>query len=1040
MKTTRTHILRRAVLGTALAALALPGASLATLKYQPGDYVQDGLVVHLDGIANAGADKPHDPDAAVWANLADASNPAAITTNAATGWRDDGYYFCWDSSSSKPSHAQLVSAAPSMTQATFEFAVDAQAATQPTVNGSKAWASTIFSATNDQKVCFNDTAAANLVFKADQWTGGNNRPTVSAWGWKQASFTLASSGAGNFKSYDSGTFKTSASAGSTGVNTIPATRWMLATNIKQIDSGRQFVGTVRAFRIYNRALTADEVAQNAAIDAARFEGEMPVTNAVVATSQTGANGTEIPGVYAVDGSHVFTAPASRTVSGTTYALTGCTVAKWDAATGSWGTAVQCDGVFAVEVSESEKVKITWNWAATTATLATYATDGLVVWLDGIWNAGKGVHNASATTWANLADSANPAAITANASSGWRDDGYYFCYDSASSYAQLANATPAMTRATFEFAFDGKLSDQSGFDWGSYFVSLGANNGICGWNTSGTLCLNATGWTGGTGNDYRPTIVGWGWKQASFSLGEAVSDGLRAYEGGTLKNTRARASVVEIPATRWYVANYSTAQKYQAVGTMRSVRIYNRALSPGEVARNAAADAARFEGTAATAVEVAADPRGLAGREPAGTYFPEGWTFSSGTATQTVDSVAYAPAGCIVETYDSTLSAWVVSERVLRNGDGAVEWTAPAAPYATYRLTWLWEPVSGIRRATDYTIADYAQTGLRVWYDGICNDGIGADHVSDYTHKWRELVSGEQANMSTNANSGWTSDGYHFAVGPNSEKSYVYLRKLVSLGTVGTIELACDTKASEQTAAWAKYLTFGYTSEQWGSSYENSMAIQVNNQQKFLRLNDDAWTGNLYADYGNWNFRANTSENWGGKHAAFVVDTDNHRTYLKGARDVVNTCRTTVKEMPAAFWMMGNTYYNGSIGNDQLVGTMKAVRAYNRVLTDAEIAQNYKVDVARFDGKLTVTNVIVAASDFNGPLAADAYEVYGSHTFVGAAGPDGDPNRVKVWTLQNGAWTLSETLSEASYTYDAGSRDDIVKIEFGRTSPFVMVVR
>ena len=156
--------------------------------------------------------------------------------------------------------------------------------------------------------------------------------------------------------------------------------------------------------------------------------------------------------------------------------------------------------------------------------------------------------------------------------------------------------------------------------------------------------------------------------------------------------------------------------------------------------------------------------------------------------------------------------------------------------------------------------------------------------------------------------------------------------------------------------------------------------------------------------------------------------------------MVNTCRTTVKEMPAAFWMMGNTYYNGSIGNDQLVGTMKAVRAYNRVLTDAEIAQNYKVDVARFDGKLTVTNVIVAASDFNGPLAADAYEVYGSHTFVGAAGPDGDPNRVKVWTLQNGAWTLSETLSEASYTYDAGSRDDIVKIEFGRTSPFVMVVR
>ncbi len=1036
MKHTAQQALCRAVLGaSALVIAALPAR--ATLKYQPGDYAaQDALVVHLDGIANAGVGKPHDPTAAQWANLADPANPAAITANASSGWRNDGYYFCW--ASSKPSHAQLVSAAPSMTQATFEFAVDAQAATQPTVNGSKAWASTIFSATNDQKVCFNDTAAANLVFKADQWTGGNNRPTVSAWGWKQASFTLASSGAGNFKSYDSGTFKTSASAGSTGVNTIPATRWMLATNIRQIDWGRQFVGVIRAFRIYNRALTAEEVAQNAAIDAARFEGMMPVTNAVVATSVVGANGNEVPGVYAVDGSHVFTAPASRTVSGTTYALTGCTVETWK--NGAWGAPDVRDGVFAVEVSESEKVKITWNWAAATGTLTSYATDGLVVWLDGIWNAGKGVHNASATQWANLANPANNAAITANASSGWRDDGYYFCYDSASSYAQLANATPAMTRATFEFAFDGKLSDQSGFDWGSYFVSRGANNGICGLNTSGTLCLNATGWTGGTGNDYRPTIVGWGWKQASFSLGEAVSDGLRAYEGGTLKNTRARASVVEIPATRWYVANYSTAQKYQAVGTMKSVRIYNRALSPGEVAQNAAADAARFEGSAATAVEVVADPRGFSGREPAGMYFPEGWTFSSGVSTKTVGSVEYAPAGYVVETYDSTLSSWVVSERVLRNGDGAVEWTAPAAPYETYRLTWLWEPVSGIRRAADYTIADYAPGGMVVWYDGICNDGIGAAHVDSASHPWRELVSGEQANMGVNDNSHWTKDGYYFAVGPENEKSYFYLNtdknKLKSLGTVGTMEIACDVKGSDQVGDWPCLLSFGHTNVAW-AAHDNDMSIHTYKTDGSCRWKTDTWSGG--------GDRANITQPWDGKHAAFVMDTATFRSYRRGTVDQTRN-RVTVKSMPPAFFFVGNKFYqNGKDNNNaysQLVGTMKAVRAYNRVLSDAEIAHNYKVDVARFDGALAATNVVVAASDYNGALAADAYEVFGTHVFEGAASAvDGSmPNRVKVWTLENGAWILSETIDGPAYTYTAGTSPATVKIEFGKTNPFVLIVR
>ena len=335
-------------------------------------------------------------------------------------------------------------------------------------------------------------------------------------------------------------------------------------------------------------------------------------------------------------------------------------------------------------------------------------------------------------------------------------------------------------------------------------------------------------------------------------------------------------------------------------------------------------------------------------------------------------------------------------------------------------------------------------GISVWFDGIRNDGIGAAHVSDSSHSWRELVSGQPANMGVNANSGWESDGYRFAVGPNNERSYVYLRQLVSIGTVGTIEISCDAKGADQTVEWPKFLTFGYTNESWNASYDNGMCIQSHQKESSLRLVDDAWTGNnetswAGTQYANWNYRANTST-WDGRHAAFVVDADSHRSYLKGVRNQTNPCRAVVQAMTPAFWVLGNSYYVGSNPGAQLVGTMKAVRAYSRVLTDDEIAHNYKVDVARFDGALVTTNVLVAASDYNGALAADAYEVFGSHTFVGAEGPDGVPNRVKVWTLNNGAWVLSETIPEASYTYEPGVSPATVKIEFSKTNPFVLVVR
>ena len=171
-----------------------------------------------------------------------------------------------------------------------------------------------------------------------------------------------------------------------------------------------------------------------------------------------------------------------------------------------------------------------------------------------------------------------------------------------------------------------------------------------------------------------------------------------------------------------------------------------------------------------------------------------------------------------------------------------------------------------------------------------------------------------------------------------------------------------------------------------------------------------------------------------------MDTGTYSSYAKGVLAQSQT-RGSVVTMPSVFWMIGSRY-NYSDAKCQLTGTMKALRLYNRPLSDAEIAQNYKVDVARFDGALLTTNVVVAASDYNGSLVADNYEVLGPWTFTGAPSPVSGklPNRVKVWTLQNGSWGRPEVVNGDSYTYVPGTSPATVKIEFGKTDPLMMIVR
>ena len=73
---------------------ATGGAAGTDLDPLFDDYVTDGLLLHVDGIRNAGADKPHDNAASAWVDLvAGKFAPFHHDADDGSAWREDGYYF-----------------------------------------------------------------------------------------------------------------------------------------------------------------------------------------------------------------------------------------------------------------------------------------------------------------------------------------------------------------------------------------------------------------------------------------------------------------------------------------------------------------------------------------------------------------------------------------------------------------------------------------------------------------------------------------------------------------------------------------------------------------------------------------------------------------------------------------------------------------------------------------------------------------------------------------------------------------------------------
>ena len=1033
-------------------------------------YVKIGdndLIWNYDGIRNVGEAADHDPNALIWANLGSfgsandivlqrnnsgwtALTSAELSSETYGKWTDNGFTFKGNSRFRRDSPGKITVG----TSYTIQFLVDA------TASGQKNTLGFLFGVQFDQ---FSMAVAKNedrfywrnlMAYKAasnshslDSFLAGGTfdygTAIVDGTDKTTAFFsgTKAPTSGDGFRQYDAVYNRDEAGyvIGSTGSAT-----------------GYEFVGTIKFFRVYNHALSDEEVAWNRVVDEARFfdrVAPIPVTNAVVVSSV--AASTEPAGTYAVDGRHVFTAPRVATVDNAKYICTGYTLETWDDTTGDWGMAVFHARELSCKVEDSDCVRITWKWmdgeGIKTYDVSDYVWDGLEVFYDGICNQGTNVaHSTTATNWVNLGskEGANDVFIQRlnAAGTGWttatdltpdaRDPGYWtdngFLLRGESRFrCNSPGGFSVGTDYSLQMLIDAKASDKVN---NNYAYLLGAN--------SSTFALRISAengnllWKYEGGSDSAPCLKG-----GTYDYMTAImsSDNTQKFFSGTTFPTSGDGYKTNTSKTfsenGYCLGGYGgsgTANFF--VGTFKNFRQYSRALTAEEVAQNRKVDDWRYFGKfAETDVIVQSTYAALQGNEPDGEYDIDGSHTFTAPENVTIKvngkEITYACDGYIVETRDG--STWV---NATSSDVNSYAYTAGTSPELV-RLTWKWKPVRGLRTAADYSFDDYSQAGLLWNYDGIRNQGgTDADHDSTAT-TWKNLGSGGAAyDLSWNGETTtgeWAPDGYIFRGGPRFRSGgKVGPIKNFTLQTLIDADIASQTATSTKFSyimnAYDGYFNISLVSPSYDGSAASSFCWKAQgdasgNNSKFMYFH----AKDNHYDY------ATAMMDYDNKKAMMfpdtVIPTEYHKDGTYGAQRLYNEFDSVIARNTTGYGL-GNRNSNGTEG---MVGKIKNFRYYDRVLTEEEIVRNRNVDAVRYFGALGVTNVLVTTKCANVEggtenltEAPGAYTVEGSWTFSATQVKDAQGNIKNVAGYYTeeldayGNWT-NKTWHEgtAEYTYD-----------------------
>lgn len=633
-------------------------AGLANLGYTVHDYVWDGLEVFYDGICNVGTNLTHSYSATNWVNLGTKLHDNDLFIQRANtdgnGWEtamnlDVGNYdpgFWTENGFSIKGKSRFRCNAPGRFDVdknySLQMLMDAKSSDQLSDDvypfGANNSTFAFYMRKSDGALLwrYGGLAAANLPFMAGgvydyvtaimkdtnkqtffdgttEPTSGNGYKTNTSASYSDSGFCLGGYGKGDYKYF--------------------------------------FVGTLKNFRQYNRALTAAELAQNRKVDDWRYFGIPDNPNVVVQSTIPYLRGDEPDGPYAVDGSHTFSAPASATAKGIEYACDGYTVETWDGS--AWSGATSGDSNSYAYTTAAGLVRLTWRWRPVRGlrTAADYSFDdysqaGLLWNYDGIRNQGgtDADHDSIATTWKNLgsAGAAYDLSWNGETTTGeWAADGYIFRggprFRGAGKVGPLKNFT-LQTLIDADIASQTATSTKFSYIMNAYdnHFNISLVSPSYDGSAASSFCWKAQGGTfmyfhaKDLHYDYATAIMDYDGKKAMMFSDTTIPT--EYHKDGTYGAQRLYnefSSVTSVQTTGYGLGNRNNNGTEGMVGKIKNFRYYDRVLTEEELVRNRNVDAVRYFGAlGVTNVFVAA---GGGTQAETGAYKVEGeWTFTATT--------------------------------------------------------------------------------------------------------------------------------------------------------------------------------------------------------------------------------------------------------------------------------------------------------------------------------------------------------------------------------------------------------------------------
>ncbi len=574
-------------------------------------YIQKGLAACYDGIENAGAGV-HDPNATTWSDLTGHGNNGTVASGIT--WAANG----WVSTGNAPLPILLgpgIAAVTGSKHFTMEFtgtrsttargALFGQYATKYGLNFEYATSSYVL------RLYFNQCLQSDVILDqstTSATTFGNGESATLA-------LTTAPTERGIWKNAALGTFSNTARSADEIVNRNTTCNSCIGGDFRG-GSGLPFIGTCNAFRLYNRVLTADELAVNTAVDAVRFRGANPATLTLPAgwsfdaqtnllkTVTVSALGSGT--VQLGDGAAAATVTTNVVQDAPATTLTITAVPSAGYAFRAWGgdtDAITSENGAEATVTCIEPITIYAVFSpdtppATSTADYDYVTNGLVVWYDGADNAGVGVHNGTTSTWTDLSGNNRDATLDANLSwvaNGWVNNAN--CYPVALGSAANTAVASAINANTFTVEFMARPTRTTTRE--NYFASYNTGGLGIEHNSSSKTLGQIRLWFNGN-PDYDTSVMQSAGEAAVFTVVSSPTT-QKLYKNGELAftGTRTIADNKMLTTATYYIGNDASRPGNAFKGTFHSFRVYNRQLTAEEVAQNAAADRARFLEAGAT---------------------------------------------------------------------------------------------------------------------------------------------------------------------------------------------------------------------------------------------------------------------------------------------------------------------------------------------------------------------------------------------------------------------------------------------------------